>query len=297
MIPQLQRVLDQMPGWQQASVALLEGGITNQNFRVEVQGEAFVVRLWDEDTRLLGIDRRNEYLACSIASQLGVGAEVVRFFEAEKALITRFVAGRSITPEEAVEPELLRRIISSIRRYHDGPAFPGAFNAFDTVRGYHRRALQYGVGFPDVLPRVMELMEQIERSLSSDARSAPCHNDLLAANFIDDGQTVRILDWEYAGMGDLFFDLGNFAVNQRLGPNECAHVLQCYFGEVRLADLAHLCLMRLVSDLRESLWGFLQSGISKLDFDFRHYAREHLDRFLQNAAGPEFLRWLKEVRD
>ncbi|MCI0420411.1 MAG: phosphotransferase family protein [Acidobacteria bacterium] len=190
MIPQLQRILDQMPGWQQASVTPLEGGITNRNFRVDVQGEAFVVRLWGEDTHLLGIDRGNEYLASPIVSQLGVGAQVVGFLEAENALITRFITGRSITPEEAAQPELLRRIVASIRNYHHGPAFPGTFNAFDTVRAYHRLALHYGVGFPEVLPKVLELMEQIEHSLSSVARPAPCHNDLLAGNFIDDGHTV-----------------------------------------------------------------------------------------------------------
>jgi thiamine kinase-like enzyme len=292
----LQRIIDQLPGCQPVSITPLPGGITNQNFRVDTRGEAFVVRIGGEDTHLLGIDRHNEYAANSIAAGLGVGPEVVGFFEAENALITRFIEGRNITAQEAAQPELLARIVSSIRRYHEGPSFPGTFNAFDTVRCYHTLAKQYRVAFPSVLPSVWEAMEEIERSFSTAVKLTPCHNDLLASNLMDDGHTVRIVDWEYAGMGDLFFDLGNFAVNQQLDSAECEFLLQRYFGDVRSCDLAHLHLMRLVSDLRESFWGFLQSGISKLDFDFRHYALEHLDRFLQNAAAPELPQWLQEVR-
>ena len=97
-------------------------------------------------------------------------------------------------------------------------------------------------------------------------------------------------------MGDLFFDLGNFAVNQALNEQQCELLLRLYFGEVRPTDLAHLHLMRLASDLRESFWGFLQLGISELDFDYRGYAQHHLTRFLHNAETPDFARWLQDAR-
>ena len=97
-------------------------------------------------------------------------------------------------------------------------------------------------------------------------------------------------------MGDLFFDLGNFAVNQALNKQQCELLLRLYFGEVHPTDLAHLHLMRLASDLRESFWGFLQLGISELDFDYREYAHHHLMRFLQNAETPDFARWLQDAR-
>ena len=106
----------------------------------------------------------------------------------------------------------------------------------------------------------------------------------------------RIIDWEYAGMGDRFFDLGNFAVNQSLNEEQCEDLLQHYFGMVRTPDLAHLHLMRLTSDLRESFWGFLQLGISTLDFDYHEYAYRHLNRFLQNAATPQFTQWLHAIQ-
>jgi len=112
-------------------------------------------------------------------------------------------------------------------------------------------------------------------------RLCPCHNDLLPANFIYDSRQVWILDWEYAGVGDLFFDLGNLAANNCLSSAQEQKLLQYYFGKTRSADLRRLRLMRLASDMRETMWGFLQMGISKLGFDYQTYAHRHLRRFLE----------------
>jgi thiamine kinase-like enzyme len=294
----IERILARVPGWnlRDLTVTPMEGGITNQNYRVEFQGEAFVLRIGGEGTHLLGIDRRNEFVATSEAARLGIGPEVLCFFEEEAAMVTRFIQGAAITLEAAARPERLRRIIDSIRRYHGGPPFPAKFSPFDTVRNYHRLALERDVTFPPEAQHALKLMDHIEKALGSVRRPVPCHNDLLAGNFIDDGVTVRILDWEYAGMGDLFFDLGNFAANQLLGKKEEELLLQHYFSALRPRDEAHLSLMRLMSDLRESFWGFLQCGVSKLDFDYRKYAQGHLDRLLKNAASPDFPAWLKSVR-
>ncbi|MFL5653915.1 MAG: phosphotransferase [Ktedonobacteraceae bacterium] len=273
------------------------GGITNQNYRVDIGGETFVLRIGGKGTQLLGIDRGREHTCTAIAAQMGVGAEVIHFLASEDALVTRFIVGTGISPETAAQPETLRRIVDSIKRYHAGPAFPGTFSPFETVRNYHKLALEHGITFPETLPQVFALMEQVEEPLGALYQPKPCHNDLLASNFIDDGHTIRILDWEYAGMGDIFFDLGNFAVNQALNDEQCELLLLYYFGEVRPVDVAHLHLMRLGSDLRESFWGFLQMGISELDFDYREYAHRHLDRFLQNVATPQFSRWLRDVKN
>lgn len=294
----IERLLRQIPGWNAAYaiVTPLVGGITNQNYRVDIDGEAFVLRIGGKGTHLLGIDRGHESICTALAAQVGVGAEVVHFLPAEDVLVTRFIVGAVLTPETAAQPGMLQRIVTSMQRYHAGPAFPGSFSPFATVRAYHTLALEHGVTFTDTMPQVFALMARIEEAIGMPLRLTPCHNDMLASNFIDDGQVIRILDWEYAGMGDVFFDLGNFAVNQSLDDERCALLLQDYFGEARQTDLAHLHLMRLVSDLRESFWGFLQLGISELDFDYREYAQHHLNRFLHNAATLPFERWLQEAK-
>ncbi len=297
----IERILRQIPEWDSKKVAIspLVGGITNQNYRVDSGNESFVLRIGGKGTHLLGIDRGREHTCTAIAAQLGVGAEVIHFLANEDALVTRFIVGEAISPTTAAQPDILRRIVDAMHRYHAGPDFPGTFSPFATVRNYTALALKYDVTFPATLPHVFALMEQIEQAIGPTLDPRPCHNDLLASNFLDDGQTIRILDWEYAGMGDLFFDLGNFAVNQELNEEQCALLLHLYFDEIRevqAADLAHLHLMRLGSDLRESFWGFLQLGISDLDFDYRDYAHHHLDRFLHNAATPQFEKWLQDVQ-
>jgi len=298
MDQRIERILEQIPGWsgQQRLISPLTGGITNQNYRVDIAGESFVLRIGGQGTRLLGIDRGREHTCTAIAAQMGVGAEVIHFLPSEDALVTRFIVGNGISPETAVQPETLSRIVASMKRYHHGPDFPGTFSPFETVRDYHQKAIERGVTFPDTLPQVYALMAQIENAIGPLHNPHPCHNDLLASNFIDDGHQIWILDWEYAAMGDIFFDLGNFAVNQALDDQQCATLLRLYFGEARPPDIAHLHLMRLGSDLRESFWGFLQSGVSELDFDYHEYAHYHLNRFLGNVATPEFTRWLREVK-
>jgi thiamine kinase-like enzyme len=297
MHPEIDRILEKIPGLgaKGAAATLLEGGITNRNFLVEVAGQQLVVRIGGDQSHLLGIDRKNEHLCTSIAARLGVGAEVVGYFAEERALVTRFIPGQALSPESAARPENLRRILDAVRRYHGGSAFPGRFSPFETVRNYHSQARGRGVSFPPEVPRALDLLSRIEGALGPLTVVLPCHNDLLAANFIDDGAAVRIIDWEYAAMGDPFFDLGNLAANQALDDGTCRSVLRQYAGTVRPAELARLHLQRLASDMRESFWGFLQLGISKLDFDYGKYARDHLQRFLAGAAAADFPRWLAEA--
>lgn len=299
MDARIQHILAHIPGWGGSDlvVAPLPGGITNQNYRVDNGKESFVLRVGGEGTHLLGIDREREHACTAIAAQLGIGAEVIHFLASEDVLVTRFIVGNGITPESATQPETLKRIVDVLKRYHAGPAFPGSFSPFETVYNYHTLALAHGVDFPDTIPRIFALMEQIKDALGPLREPKPCHNDLLASNFLDDGQNIWLLDWEYAAMGDIFFDLGNFAVNQALSYQQCELLLAYYFGTVRPSDLAHLHLMRLSSDLRESFWGFLQIGISELDFDYREYAQHHLNRFLENVATSQYSQWLDAVHN
>jgi len=270
------------------AITPLEGGITNRNYRIDINGEVLVLRLGSKGAELLGIDRKQEHAATAIAASLGIGAEVIYSDASANLLFTRFIIGEQLTPERAAQSDLLKRIVASIRCYHEGPDFSGTFSPFEVVRSYHRLATSLGVLFPTEMPEALGLLDRIEQTLGPMERPRPCHNDLLAANFIDDGNCIRIIDWEYAAMGDPFFDLGNFAANQELSEESCRQLLEYYFGTISPEDMARLYLMRLASDMRESFWGFLQSGLSTLDFDFREYAIKHLERFLQNAADPLF---------
>jgi thiamine kinase-like enzyme len=254
----------------------LGGGITNRNFKVVVGGERYVLRIGGKDTELLGIDRAAEHTASRVAAGLGLAPEVVAFVEPEGYLVTRYVDGR-------VGEVDVGRVGAVLRRLHDGPALPSRFDSFRVVEIYRATATERGVAIPAAYGQASEVARRIEKSRAG-AKPRPCHNDLLNANFIADGERLWIVDWEYAGMGDPFFDLGNFAVNHELDEAAERDLLAAYGAE----DHDALVLMRFMSDFREAMWGVVQQGISELDFDFHAYADEHFERLERTAAGPRF---------
>jgi thiamine kinase-like enzyme len=282
-------------------LSALSGGITNRNFLIDVDGSPvrYVIRLAGNDTHLLGISREVEHAATVAAAGVGIGPEVVAFIRPEGYLVTRFIEGGPITDEAVHQPVTLRRIADSIRRIHDGPAIPGLFIPLRICEAYRALAMVRGVAIPPEFALAQAIGRRIERALISNPLDLqPCHNDLLNANFIDDGTRIRIVDWEYAGMGDPFFDLGNVSVNHGLAADEDEVLLGAYDGgSVRPDRLARLTLMRVVSDFREAMWGVLQQGISTLDVDFVAYAAEHFDRLLANAATPRFENALREAAE
>ena len=280
------------------TLTALSGGITNRNFRVDATGthERWVIRLAGNDTHLLGISREVEHAATVAAAGVGVGPEVTAFIRPEGYLVTRFIDGTGVSDEAVHTPETLRRIADSLRRIHDGPAIPGLFVPLRIVEAYRALAIARGVTIPPEYERAAAIGRRIEAALLADPlEPRPCHNDLLNANFIDDGHRIRIIDWEYAGMGDPFFDLGNFSINHELEPEEDELLLGAYDGSVDPRRLARLALMRVVSDFREAMWGVLQQGVSTLDVDFVAYAAGSFDRLLRNAAVPRFERALAAV--
>ena len=278
-----------------AVIAELGGGITNRNFKVDVDGESFVLRMGGANTTLLGIDREVEFEAAERAFEAGIGPEVFAFLPDEGWLVARYVAGRSIPIDEMRRPEMLARVAPALRRFHDGEPIPGRFDAWAVVDGYRAIALARGVAIPGRFDAMREIAERI-RAARGPQPQVPCHNDLLNGNFLDDGE-IRVVDWEYAGMGDRFFDLANFSVNHEFGVEDDRRLLDAYFGAARDADVASLRLMRFMSDFREAMWGVLQSGISELDFDFGGYAARHFTRLGATASAPEFESYLAAVAD
>ena len=273
------------PG-QSVRVSELGGGITNRNYKVEVDGAAYVLRMGGARTELLGIDRSVEYAAGRRAFEVGVGPEVVEFVPEEGWLVARFIDGLPVPVDAMRRPDTLSRVAAALRGFHSAAPIPGRFDAHLVVEDYRAKADAYGAILPAEYASAHDISARI-RAARGIQPFVPCHNDLLNANFLDDG-FIRIVDWEYAGMGDLFFDLANFSVNHEFDVDDDRRWLRAYFGADRDADLAALRLMRFMSDFREAMWGVLQSGISDLDFDFAGYARKHFGRLEQTAADPAF---------
>jgi thiamine kinase-like enzyme len=266
---------------------VLGGGITNHNVKVTRPEGVFVLRVVGKETGLLGIDREVEHAATLAAAEAGVGPRVVRFVQPEGWLVTEFIPGAIPPPERLRETDQLARVAAAVRAFHDGPPIPGRFETLEVVEDYRDTALERGATLPAAFGEAHRLAQRIARLRAEEPRR-PCHNDLLNANFLDDGERLRIVDWEYAGMGDPFFDLANFSINHELDADGSATLLRAYTGEARDGELAALDLMRFMSDFREAMWGVVQGVVSELDFDFAAYAAEHFERMERTAAEPGF---------
>jgi thiamine kinase-like enzyme len=298
--PIVERVVRSVPGWAHVDfdVAPLEGGITNRNYVVTVDAKRYVLRVPGADTELLGIDRANEYRAATVAAEAGVGPEVVAFLPETGCFVTRFVEGTHVPMTDLRDGATLGLVVRSLRAFHACPPVPSSFPVFRIVEQYREIAEDRGVDAPDAFGDAHAVADRIEAAFEvNPSPLTTCHNDLLNANFLRDGDHVWIVDYEYAGMGDPFFDLGNLAVNNDLDDTAQETLLGLVYGEVRDRHRARLALMRIMSDFREAMWGVVQQAISKLDEDFVAYADRHFARLLANADALPMDDLLRAARE
>jgi thiamine kinase-like enzyme len=278
--------------------APLGGGITNHNFRARFGDTEVVVRVAGRRTDLLGIDRGAERLATEAAARLGLSPEVLAFLPEHGCLVTRFVPGEPVDEAQLRDEPCLSAVARELRAFHDqGPQLPTAFDVPQIARSYLATAREAGADVPAAASEAVAVAERIAAVLAGDEHApVPCHDDLLTANFIRDGDRVWIVDWEYAAMGDRYFDLGNLAVNNGFGDADDERLLQAYWDEPPTPRrLAALRLMRAMSDVREALWGVVQGAVSDLEFDFAGYAARHLVRLRATTADPRFERWIQDA--
>jgi thiamine kinase-like enzyme len=274
----------------------LGGGITNHNFRARFGDADVVLRVAGRRTDVLGIDRGAEHVATAAAAALGLSPEVLAYLPRHACLVTRFVSGDPVDAAQLRAEPCLSAVARALRAFHEhGPQLPTTFDVPRIARSYLAIAREAGADVPALAEDAARLAERIASVLEGGEHApVPCHDDLLTANFIRSGERVWIVDWEYAGMGDRYFDLGNLSINNGFGDADDERLLEAYWDEPSTPRrTAALALMRAMSDVREALWGVVQGSVSDLDFDFAGYAAEHLARLQTTAADPRFERWMR----
>jgi thiamine kinase-like enzyme len=277
----------------------LEGGLTNHNYRARLGGREVVVRLPGVRTELLGSDRVAEREACSRAAAVGVGPELLAAREDPPCLVFAWVEGETMTPPQLRDPAAILIVAAALRELHGCPPIAARFDSFRLVESYAAATREHGGEVPAAYDEAQSAATRIEAALAS-ALDPPvlCHDDLLAANFIAVPGGIRLVDWEYAGMGDRYFDLANFAVNNGLdGAGEETFLGAYLERQPAPRELASLRLMRVMSDFREAMWGVVQRTVSEIDFDFDAYASEHFERLLATVRDPRFNPLLEEATD
>ncbi|HWX73927.1 MAG TPA: phosphotransferase [Solirubrobacteraceae bacterium] len=291
ILPQLEQRLGPLAG----EPVPLDGGITNRNFRVRLGEGEYVVRLHGAGTGLLGIDRESERAANAAAAALGIAPGVAASLGG--ALVTQAIDVRAPAPGEiAARAEELG---GALRRFHDsGLQLPSTFWVPDLLAAYASELERRGAAPPPGFAGAAEAAGRIAAALPL-AHPRPCHNDLLPGNILhpagEDG--VAIVDWEYAGMGHPYFDLGNLSVNNEFDRACDARLLAAYLGRpASPAESSALALMRVLSDAREAAWGMLQAHVSELEFDFAGYASKHFERLRAAVERPSFEEWLASAQ-
>ncbi len=298
-MPVIEEIVSKIEDWRgkQLSIQPLSGGLTNTNYKVEVEGKPFFIRVPGASTELLAIDRNNEYFNSKAAAEAGVGPKVLYYLVDYHAMVLEFIDGKTMSKEALNALGMPTRMVQAIKKLHGGPRFLTDFNMFRLTEYYLKicrdRAIPMPKGYLDRMPTVT----QIEKSMSvRPLPTVPCNNDLLAENYIDDGKSLRLIDYEYSGNNDPCFELGNTCQEMQFNAHQISEVCSVYFGSASPSKIARMKLNMIMSDVGWGLWAAIQAKISKIDFDFWGWAVERWNRAVEKMDSKDFDTWLKDVQ-
>jgi thiamine kinase-like enzyme len=298
-MPDLSSLFDRVPSLAGAPrlIAELPGGLTNRNYKVSTPEGVFVARLWSGGGELLAIDRDNEYLNSVTAAAAGVGAPVVEYRPQDCVLVLGYIDGATLTNADVAAEGNIPRIAAACRQLHSGGRFSGDFDMFDIQRRYRSVVTSRGIPIPPGYDAAAGHFEAMRQALAVRAGpTVPCNNDLLAGNFIDDGERIWLIDYEYSGNNDPCFELGNIASECGLGPDALAELVTAYYGRALRSKIARARLLGLAAKYGWTLWGAIQQATSPLDFDFWSWGMERFDAAVAGFAAADFPGLLQDVQ-
>jgi len=279
------------------TISSLSGGLTNENYLVEAGGERYVMRLPGTSTELLSIDRENEVFNARAAASTGIGPRVLEHVPQLNLMVLEFIDGPTMSAATLQSARMARRMAESFKRLHAAPRFLKDFDMFRLIEEYLRIVEEHEVRIPADYRQRLPLVREVERAVRvGSVPSVSCHNDLLCENFIDDGRSLRIVDYELSGNNDPWFDLGNTAQEASLDDELRAVLCEAYFGRLDSQQLARMNLFALMSDVGWTLWGAIQAKISTLDFDFADYYATRWNRALAVMDSDRLQGWLRQAQ-
>jgi thiamine kinase-like enzyme len=279
------------------SVQRLDGGLTNRNYKVSTPGGTFVARVFSRGAELLAINRDDEYRNTATAAAAGAAAPVIEYRPEDGVLVIGYIEGRTFTNADLSAPGNIARVARACRRLHAAQPFGNDFNMFDVQRRYLALVLARRFRLPAGYAGLMPRFDAIRRALAvHPAALVPCNNDLLAGNFIDDGDRIWLIDYEYSGNNDPCFELGNIWSECGLDLDGLAELVSEYYGRALRNKIARARLLGLAAKYGWTLWGSIQASTSPLDFDFWSWAMERYEAAADAMTGPDFSRLLDEAQ-
>lgn len=293
--PSIEQVIALVPEWrsQPCQVQPLSGGLTNLNYQVQVGDQAFFVRIPGPQAELLAVDRRNEAHNSMLAASVGIAPRIVHYLEDLNVMVMEFIPGQTLNNTLMQTPGMIPRVAQSLRILHQAPPFQVDFDMFRLVEYYLQVVAEHQVRVPPDYHAWLPQLPRMEAALNrSPLPHVPCHNDLVAENFIDDGQLLRIVDFEYSGNNDPCFEMGDAITEIGFSHDQVVQLCAAYFGEAPPQLVARIRLYGIVSDIGWVLWTAIQNKISKIEFDFWSHMMFRWRRAVSLMQAPEYAGWL-----
>ena len=291
-------LLDRVPALARTprSVSPLPGGLTNRNYKVTTPDGAFVARVWSRGD-MLAINRDHEHHNSVAAARAGVGAPVVAYQPEDSLLVLGYIDGRTFGNADVTNPANIGRIARACRLLHAGPRFLGDFDMFAIQQRYRAVAREHGFAIPAGYDDLMGHVADAGAALAvRQTATVPCNNDLLAANFIDDGERIWLIDYEYSGNNDPCFELGNIWGECGLSLDALGELIAGYYGTALRNKIARARILGLMGKYGWTLWGAIQHATSPLDFDFWAWAMERFEGAASGFTSKDFRGLLDDVQ-
>lgn len=296
----IEEVVSKIHDWKGKNISIhpLSGGLTNTNYKVEVDGTPYFVRVPGESTELLAVNRDNEYHNSKAAADAGVGPKVLYHLQEYSVMVLEFLNGRTMSRESLNEKGMPTRMAQAIKKMHAGPRFLTDFNMFRLTEYYLKICKERDIRTPDGYHNRMPTVAKIEKAMSvKPLPIVPCNNDLLAENYIDDGRQLWLIDYEYSGNNDPTFELGNTCQEMEFDQEQIREICAAYFGSATAGRIARMKLNMIMSDVGWGLWAAIQAKISKIDFDFWGWAIERWGRAVEKMDSRELDGWMRDVKN
>ncbi len=294
----VEEVISRIQDWNSRDVRILpvSVGMTNKNYRVEVDGCSYFLRIPGKATELLSVNRTHEHYNTVAASKAGVSPKVLYYLEPESVMVLEYVQARTMSVPSLQSVDAIRKIARSLKMLHAGPRFMNDFNMFRLREFYMRVVKEHNVKIPDDYKEYAWVAENIEKATAAQPNQiVPCHNDLLAENFMVDGEFMWLIDYEYSGNNDPCFELGNICIEMEYSQSQVEQLCKEYFGQFSTSRIARMRLYSIMSDVGWTLWGSIQNKVSDIEFDFWSYAMNRWNRAKRNIDSPELATWLRDV--
>ena len=258
------------------SVTELSGGLTNRNLAIESEGNRYVARISSNSSDLLNINREDEYKNSIIAADAGIGATVYDFLPGQGLLLIGYINGKTFGAEDIANN--LPRVAKAVRTLHGAKPFVSEFNMFTHQKRYLDIVQSNNFIYPAKYLDYEGHIADLKKALSVlPAEIVPCNNDLLPGNFIDDGEKIWLIDYEYSGNNDACFELGNIWAEAFLEYEALVELIDAYYGAHRPEKIARAWLQSLMAKYGWTLWAAIQASVSDIDFDFRAWGGEKFD--------------------